>query len=63
MIGISHLITCSDFGDDRLRGLRLAGSNFFFSLQHSRNTVRVYDVPVLHLFLKYSEILDESSET
>ena len=49
--GISDIITCVYFGDDRLRGLEWRGSNFPFlhrlsssSLQHSRTNVRVCDI-------------------
>ena len=50
VVDISDLITCANFGDDRLRGLGVAGVNFFLPhafvvalIQHFRTTVRVCD--------------------
>jgi len=52
MVGIPDVITYANFGDDRLRGLGMAGgSNFAVphrpsssSLQHTRTTMLVCDI-------------------
>jgi len=60
VVDIPDIITCANFGEDRLRGLEVAGGQSlpfsvdFWSLplQHTRTTVRVCDY-FDHLFVEF----------